>query len=225
MNLFLKLRGGTSRAHDVEFASLETSPLQRIALIARGVPTASAPAVTPETNAIQPRTIEHHFTEWHRAGVCWNKWLCCTFTRGRRVSILSLVLRLIRGSTQGFARCFHSQNSDHKLTAYNSLFQPRLRLFLMLPLRYPHSTGTRNLTPITSYGRALFAVPALLFALFGLFFVPSRTPGPRRHWRFSSQRRKRRRSKLDFRTNPGDTTTTAAAAMTAAVSGTRRRSM
>ncbi|CAM9925436.1 unnamed protein product [Scytosiphon promiscuus] len=61
-------------------------------------------------------------------------------------------------------------------------------------------------------------VLALLFALFGLLFVPGRTPGPRRHWRFSSQRRKRRRSKLDFRTNLEGNAATAA-------QGTRRQSI
>ncbi|CAM9274518.1 unnamed protein product [Ectocarpus sp. 4 AP-2014] len=39
---------------------------------------------------------------------------------------------------------------------------------------------------------------AIVYALFGLLFAPSRSPGPRRIWRFS-QRRRKRRSKLDFR--------------------------
>ncbi|CAN0360569.1 unnamed protein product [Ectocarpus sp. 12 AP-2014] len=63
---------------------------------------------------------------------------------------------------------------------------------------------------------------AILYALFGLFFAPSRSPGPRRIWRFS-QRRRKRRSKLDFR--PADAGADDAVSAAATVSVARRQSI
>ncbi|CBN79988.1 hypothetical protein Esi_0022_0075 [Ectocarpus siliculosus] len=62
----------------------------------------------------------------------------------------------------------------------------------------------------------------IVYALFGLLFAPSRSPGPRRIWRFS-QRRRRRRSKLDFR--PADAGADDAISAAATVSVARRQSI
>ncbi|CAB1097766.1 unnamed protein product [Ectocarpus sp. CCAP 1310/34] len=63
---------------------------------------------------------------------------------------------------------------------------------------------------------------AIVYALFGLLFAPSRSPGPRRIWRFSRRRRKRR-SKLDFR--PADAGADDAVSAAATVSVARRQSI
>ncbi|CAM9604481.1 unnamed protein product [Ectocarpus fasciculatus] len=67
---------------------------------------------------------------------------------------------------------------------------------------------------------------AIVYALFGLFFAPSRSPGPRRTWRFSRRRSRRRRSKLDFRAADAEADADDAAVSAAAtISAARRQSI